>query len=395
MPNPPPGERVSMRDENLAQFCTERQWEILEAYWSEGSERKAAAKLGVHHSLIAHTRRRVTMNAARQGYSPQHDLTKTIPDGWQLKGTSTLYDQDGKPIQQWVKTTQDRARLEEMMREAVEAFASELPRAEPVPAPDGDDNLLVAYPVGDHHIGMYAWAEEAGGDYDLAIAERLLFRAFDYLIGVSPPAGVGLIVLLGDFLHYDSMVPVTPTNRNQLDADSRFPKMVRTAIRSIRYAIKAALSRHKAVKVIIEIGNHDPASSIFLMEALANVYENEPRVQIDNSPKHFHYLEFGKVLIGTHHGDGVKLENLPITMAADMPEAWGRTTFRYIWTCHTHRDRVLDPPGARTESFRVLGPTDAWAHRNGYRAGRSMVSIVLHKEHGEVERRTVNPAMLQ
>lgn len=395
MTSPPPGARVWGRDEKLAQFCTERQWEILEAYWTHGSERKAAKALGVHCSLISHCRRRVYRNAARQGYAPEHDLTKTIPDGFQLKGTSTLYDQDGKPIQQWVKTTQDKERLEEMMREAIAAFAQELPRAEPVSKIGGHNaDLLVAYPVGDHHFGMYAWKEEAGGDYDLTIAEKLLFGAFDYLIASAPPAGVGLIVLLGDFLHYDSMVPVTPTNRNQLDADSRFPKMVRTAIRAIRYAIKAALSRHEKVRVIVEIGNHDPASSIFLMESLASVYENEPRIEIDTSPKHFHYYEFGKNLIGTHHGDSVKLENLPLTMATDRPEAWGRTKYRYIWTCHTHRDRVLDPAGARVESFRVLGPTDAWAHRSGYRAGRGMVGIVLHKELGEVERRTFNPDML-
>jgi hypothetical protein len=385
-----------MRDEGLRQFATEREWEILEAYWEAGSERKAAAKLGSHHSLVSHTRKRVERKAAKQGYSPKHDFTRVVPDGFQLKGTSTLYDKDGNLAAQWVKTTRDGERQAEMMREAIAAFSTELPRAEPVPKPQATSaHLLAAYPVGDHHFGMYAWKEEAGDDYDLEIAEKLLFGAFDYLIASAPPAGVGLIVLLGDFLHYDSMVPVTPTNRNQLDADSRFPKMVRTAIRAIRYAIKAALSRHEKVRVIVEIGNHDLASSIFLMECLANVYENEPRVEIDTSPKHFHYYEFGKNLIGTHHGDNVKLESLPITMATDRPEAWGRTQYRFIWTCHTHKDRVIDPAGARVESFRVLGPTDAWADKSGYRSSRSMTGIVLHKEFGEVARNTVNPAMLQ
>lgn len=384
-----------MRDENLRQYATERQWEILEAYWQHGSERKAAKALGVHHSFVAHTKRAVLRSAAKHGYAPEHDLTKTIPDGWQLKGTSTLYDKDGNLAAQWVKTTQDKARLEEMMREAIAAFAQELPRAEPVSKiGEYNEDLLAAYPVGDQHMGMYAWAEEAGDDYDLAIGERLLFRAFDHLIAAAPPAGASLIALLADFFHYDSMAPITPQNKNLLDSDSRFPKMVRVSIRAVRYAIKACLERHGKVRVIVEIGNHDPASAIFLMECLANVYEDDSRVEIDTSPKHFHYYEFGLNLIGTHHGHGVKLEGLPLIMAADQPEAWGRTKHRYIWTGHVHRDRRIDIGGVIVESMKVLPPTDAWAHQKGYRSKRGMSGIVLHKQHGEVARYTVNPEML-
>ncbi len=259
-----------MRDENLRQFATDRQWEVLEAYWREGSERKAAEALGVDNAYIGAVKKAVLRKAAMRGYAPAHDMTRAAPDGFHLKGTSTLYDKDGNLAAQWVKTTQDRERQAEMMREAAEAFASELPKAEPAPSIDFEvnANLLAAYPVGDHHFGMHAWREEAGEDYDLKIAEKLLFGAFDHLIMAAPPAEVALLPFLGDFMHYDSMVPVTPTNRNQLDADSRFGKMVRYAIRGIRYAIRAALNRHSKVRVIIEIGNHDLASLVFLMEAL-------------------------------------------------------------------------------------------------------------------------------
>jgi hypothetical protein len=384
-----------MRDENLRQFATDRQWEVLEAYWREGSERKAAAALGVDNAYIGAVKKAVLRKAAMRGYAPAHDMTRAVPDGFHLKGTSTLYDRDGNLAAQWVKTTQDRERQAEMMREAAEAFASELPKAEPIPAPAATmDHLLAVYPVGDHHFGMHAWREEAGEDYDLKIAEKLLFGAFDHLIMAAPPAEVALLPFLGDFMHYDSMVPVTPANRNQLDADSRFGKMVRFAIRGIRYAIRAALNRHSKVRVIIEIGNHDPASAVFLMEALSNIYENDPRVEVDTSPAQFHYFEYGKVLIGTNHGHRVKMDRLPLLMAIDCPEAWGRTVHRVWLTGHIHKKKLHDEGGADAESFRVLAPTDAWAQNEGYRSKRSMVAIIYHKEHGEVARYTVNPEML-
>jgi hypothetical protein len=164
----------------------------------------------------------------------------------------------------------------------------------------------------------------------------------------------------------------------------------------MRYTIQSALTRHGRVHVIVEIGNHDLAASIFLMECLANVYEGEPRVSVDTSPSLFHYYEFGRNLIGVHHGHAVKkITDLPLIMASDRAEAWGRTKHRHWWTGHIHQQQVHDVQGCKVESFRVLPPTDAWAHGHGYRGARSMTGIVHHVEHGEVARYSVNPAMLE
>ena len=40
------------------------------------------------------------------------------------------------------------------------------------------------------------------------------------------------------------------------------------------------------------------------------------------------------------------------------------------------------------ESFRTLAPGDAWPIDSGYRAGREIQAIILHKDYGEVERHT-------
>jgi hypothetical protein len=247
--------------------------------------------------------------------------------------------------------------------------------------------------VGDHHFGMLSWDKETGADYDLAIGDRLLRGAFDYLLAATPPCEQAVVAFLGDFMHYDSFKAVTPTSGNLLDADSRFPKMVRTAMRAMRYAIEVTAARHGQVRVIVEIGNHDLASSIFLMEALANIYENDPRITVDTSPMHYHYLEFGRCLVGTHHGHGTKPDKLPQVMAVDRAEAWGRTKHRYFWTGHVHHDATRDHEGCRVESFRILAPADAWTHQKGYRARRDMKAILLHREHGEVARHTVTPDM--
>lgn len=389
-------------DLGLREFATNSQWVKMVAIAKQGGVVGAAKQLRLAHSTVGAAQKAVLTKAARQGYAPDHDLTHTIPDGYRLKGASTLYDKDGKTKIQWVKSEIDKERQHEMFLEIVDELTNGLPRAKPIKMPKTTmDNLMACYPVGDHHLGMLSWDKETGQDYDLKIGEALLNGATNHLVNISPDCERATIVFLGDFMHYDSFEPVTPTSRNQLDVDSRFPKMVRVAIRSMRHLIETAAAKHKYVNVIIEIGNHDLSSSIFLMECLYNVYENNERITIDTSPMHYHYFSFGQNLVGVHHGHGTNMANLPLIMAADKPEEWGETKYRYWWTGHIHKStkqpaaNALDFTGCTVESFRILAPNDAWSHQRGYRSHRDMKSIILHKEFGEVARHTVNPEMLQ
>jgi hypothetical protein len=375
---------LKLVDPQLQRYATEREWEILNADVSVTSRHLRRVKAAV------------TQKAALAGYSPDHDMTHETPPGFNVKGTSTLYDSDGEVKSQWVKTAQDKEQQEIAFRAAIEGFTDDLPRAEITKGPTtASSDLMACYPVGDHHVGMLSWDKETGKDYDLQIAENLLMGATNHLIQMAPACETATIVFLGDFMHYDSFTPETPTSRNKLDADSRFPRMVRYAVRSMRYMIQRALTQHQQVNVIVEIGNHDLSSSIFLMECLSNVYEHEPRVSIDTSPMHYHYFTHGKVLVGVHHGHGAKMAQLPLIMAADRAADWGTSTFRYWWTGHIHHDSAKDFHGTRVESFRILAPNDAWAAEKGYRSMQDMKGIILHKEFGEVSRHTVNPEMLK
>jgi hypothetical protein len=316
-----------------------------------------------------------------------------IPDGIVTK-VSTLYDADGQVKQQWVmEKPEDRDRLI-LWQEIAKDIASDTDQVGYIKKPaQGITDLMTCYPIGDLHLGMLSWDKETGHDWDLKIGERVFDEAMGYLVQNSPDSDTGLVAFLGDFMHYDSFEAVTPTGGNLLDADSRYPKMVKVAIRSARKAIEKAALRHQNVRVIVEIGNHDLSNSVFMAHALDALYEGNPRIVVDTTPSHFHYVEHGKVLIGTYHGHKVKPERLPSIMAADKYEAWGRTKHRYWLTGHVHNQRLWDFPGVSVESFRVLAPQDAWAFNSGYRSQRDMKAIVYHSEHGEVSRITVNPEM--
>ena len=428
-------------DPGLRVYATNRQWEMLEAWEKYGSQKEAAKHLNIANQGVSESWLAVQKKAGQHGYAPDHDLTHPTAPGMSSKGTSvlynadgtvqktwsktkqegrspdevvrlpdpkiivklsTLYDQEGNITQQWVAEKPEAVAQAEAWQEYAKALSEDLPRAEPVEPPtDTDSDLLAGYPVGDHHMGQLSWGEETGDSWDLKIGERMLAGATNFLVSQAPAAGQALIAFLGDFMHYDSFESVTPTSRNQLDVDSRFPKMVRASIRAIRHMIESTLRKHAQVHVIVEVGNHDLSSSIFLMECLANTYESEPRVTVDTSPMHFHYYCFGDNLIGTHHGHGTHMKNLPLIMAADRPKEWGAAKHRFWWTGHLHTAKrqvavdLQDLSGCTVEQFRVLAATDAWAAQRGYRATRSMSSIILHRRYGEVARNTVNPEMFE
>jgi hypothetical protein len=242
---------------------------------------------------------------------------------------------------------------------------------------------------------MYAWAKETGEDFDLELAERLTLEAVDSLVSAAPPAATAILLLLGDVFHADDQSNRTPGHKNQLDVDSRYPKVIQVGIKTFRHAILRALEKHDKVIVREEPGNHDPHAKWALLYTLAAYFENNPRVVVDLSPAKFWYYRFHKVLIGSTHGDTIKPDQLPGLMAADRAEDWGTTKHRYWYSGHIHNTQVKEYPGVVWEAFRTLAAKDAWTAGQGYRAGRDMRCIVHHKDHGKIARFRCDIGMLQ
>lgn len=384
-------------DPRLLEFCkTDLQREKIKAVMEAGSAAKASKVLGVNRRSVDKAVTAVKGYAAKQGYSPDHDMTHVVPDGFSLKGTSTLYNEDGKPQMQWVKTSIDRERQQELMREAIEAMAEGLPKIPRAAAPKKvASDLMAIYPLGDPHVGVLSWSDETGQDWDLKIAERVFCSAFDRVVRTAPPCEQAVIVNLGDYFHSDNMEARTTRSGHALDTDGRYAKMIRVGVKIMRQMIKSALEQHKRVRVINATGNHDDTGALFLSVALAEMYENEPRVTVDTSPAPFHYFQHGKSMFGVHHGHSCKPDRLPGVMATDQPKMWGDTVHRMWLTGHIHHDTRKEHAGCVVESFRTLAAKDAYAAWGGYRAQQDTKCLVIHKEHGEVERHTVNVAMVQ
>jgi hypothetical protein len=364
---------------------------VLNAIEQTGGNQVQAAKL-LNLDRSTFRNRLATAMRRQVGIAKPEHLSPYV-----VKGTSTLVDAEGNTKLQWIKTSLDRERFDDAMREYVEWLAQGAKgKAELTPAPvHSQDDLLSVYAIGDPHLGLFSWAAETGEDFDLKIAERLTTSAVARLVSCSPDSSEALILELGDLLHADDSTNQTPTSKHSLDVDTRYAKVMQVALRTLKHCISLTLQKHQKVTVRIVPGNHDPHSSFAIALCLNAFYDCEPRVIIDLSPSAFWYMKFGRVLLGSHHGNGIRPEALPGIMAADMPGEWGTTLFRYWYIGHIHHIQRREFSGASVESFRTLAARDAWHAAKGYRAGRDMSLLVLHKDFGEIERHRADVAMLQ
>lgn len=382
-------------DIELLTYATEAQAVAIRAVHEHGSARAAAAHIGISHQAITAAIARVRANAAQRGYAPEHDMRRPAAPGFAVKGTSTYYDEDGKVRGQWVKTTQDKAEMAELLKEFALGLAEEVKGLAPLTKPPAatDDDLLSVYPMGDPHVGMMAWWEETGNNFNLKIAERLTCAAVDRLVSSAPASRRALLLNLGDMFHADNQSNVTRSG-HQLDVDGRWKKVLQVGLRAMVHCIRRLLEKHAEVLVRINSGNHDGHTSYALALMLDCYFHGEPRVIIDLSPAATWYLHFGNNLIGSTHGDTIKGKDMMGVMAADKAAEWGQTRHRYWYVGHVHHQDVKEYPGGVVEYFRTLAARDAWHAGQGYRAGRDMRLIVLHREHGEIERHRCDIAML-
>jgi hypothetical protein len=386
-----------MIDPKLYQYATVRQLEVLEAIDQHPSIRAASRALGVNKKVVSESLAAVKRKAALAGYSPDHDLTRPVAPGQMLRGASTLYRRgEPEPVLQWVKSKTDDAAREKIIREIIAGMMDEVPKAEPVPfAGPAEASLCNVYTLTDSHVGALCWHREGGADWDLKIAEATLTGCFERMISASPAADKCVIAQLGDFLHQDSMLPVTPTSGHILDADGRFSKVVAVAIRVLRSVVGMALAKHRNVIVLMAEGNHDTASSVWLRAMFAALYENEPRVHVIDSPLPYYVHQHGSTMIGWHHGHLKKPDQLPLLFAAQFPTVWGSTVKRYIHCGHRHHVEEKEHSGVHVIQHPTLAARDAYAARGGWIADRTVTAVTYHDKFGRYSTATVCPEMME
>jgi hypothetical protein len=385
-------------DAALAEFATDRQREYLAAVEEHGTENAASRALGINPRTLQRALRKLEARAARKGHAPGHWKDGVAP-GY-LMGKVTVQRANGVVERTWERQSPDERSSE--IDAALDRRIEQITPLEPRDLPDilGPANILNQVTIADGHVGALAWGKETGSEpWDLNIARDTLLTGACWLMDNLPAAEELLLVILGDFTDTDGYAPLTPASKNLLDVDGRYPKIADVGSEVIENAVLHGLRRYKRVRLVIKPGNHDPLSAWWMRKLFTRIFENEPRVIVEQSIRPYWAMLFGKTMISTHHGDKARLGELPGIFAADFAQMWGQATYRVCHTGHMHFKHFIVHSGVEERGMMVyqhptLAARNAWAADKGLSAARELLGHSYHANGAMAQTLHFSPEML-
>lgn len=251
-----------------------------------------------------------------------------------------------------------------------------------------EGHLLLISPA-DVHIGKLCSAFETGEDYDAQIAVQRIRDGVHGILHKAQGFNIDRILLVigNDILHVDTPKSTTTSGTFQ-DSHLMWYDAFRMA-KGIYVEIIETLMQIAPVTVHYNPSNHDYSHGFFLADTISSWFANCKAVTFDVSIAHRKYFKYGANLIGSSHGDGAKIQDLPLLMAHEAKKEWSETEHRYFYTHHIHHKMSKDYLGVCVESLRSPSGTDSWHHRNGYQfAPKAVEGFIHNKEHGQIARIT-------
>lgn len=250
-----------------------------------------------------------------------------------------------------------------------------------------DEHLFVIDPA-DVHIGKLAKSFETGEDYDNQIAVQRVREGVDGLLAKAKGFRIDKILFVGgnDILHIDTPKRTTTSGTDQ-DTDGMWYTNFLIA-KELYIEILTKLVKVADVHFVFNPSNHDYTHGFFLADVIQTYFKDCKNITFDCSIAHRKYFVYGQNLIGTTHGDGGKMDNLPLTMAHESPD-WGSCKHRYIYIHHFHHKISKDYMSVCVEALRSPSGTDSWHHRNQYQhAPKAIEGYIHHPLHGQIARLT-------
>jgi hypothetical protein len=253
--------------------------------------------------------------------------------------------------------------------------------------PSSDGHLMVISPA-DVHIGKLCTSFETGEEYNQQIAVKRVMEGVDGLLNSASGWNLDSIHLIigNDILHTDTPRRTTTSGTPQ-DTDGMWYENFLNGVRLYVDVINT-LKQVADVHVSYNPSNHDYTNGFFLAQLIETHFRLDKNVTFDVSIAHRKYYAYGENLIGSSHGDGAKIQDLPLLMAHESKH-WTECKHRYIYTHHLHHKTSKDVMSVCVETLRSPSGTDSWHHRNGYQhAPKAIEAFIHHKRNGQIARLT-------
>jgi hypothetical protein len=311
------------------------------------------------------------------------------PENWEFGWVKT------KEGTVFIRKTEQDTSFEDMREEFLESVKKYAPNHKTFKRKELSDPHLLVIDIADLHIGKLAVDSETGDPYNTDVAISRAIEGVEGILNKAQGFDIEkiLFVVGNDVLHVDSVANTT-TGGTRQDTTGMWFENYKLA-RELYVRVIEMLLTVADVHIVHNPSNHDYVTGFMLADSLFSWYRKSENVTFDVTNAHRKYFMYGNNLIGTSHGDGAKMEELPLIMANEAKYMWAATDWRYIYLHHIHHKKQFqfmhgkDYHGVTVEYLRSPSGTDSWHHKNGYQhAPKAVEGFIHHKSFGQVARLT-------
>lgn len=278
-----------------------------------------------------------------------------------------------------------------LKNELIELIKDYAPKYPDIKYPKHNDPCLLIVNPADVHIGKYGSPAEHDDEYNVDIARKRVIEGIQGILNYAQGYNIKKILFAigNDILHTDGHNKTTSGTPQSVHMEwhEHFVIALELYVEAVEMLMQIA-----PVDCIHSMSNHDYYSGFHLAHCLKSWYRNSKHVSVDASPSHRKYYKFGNSLLGFSHGDGAKMNDLPLIMANESKQ-WDSTNHRYWFLHHVHhkiKHRWLDGKdyhGCSVEYMRSPSGTDSWHHRNGYQgSAKAIEGFIISENNGQIAR---------
>lgn len=332
----------------------------------------------------------ITTQEANNAFEEKLDDAKfNIPENWSHGWLKT------KEASIFIRNKEGVISFDEMREKFIAEMSSYSPSYPKIKRKPITDKHLLVLDVSDLHIGKYASESETNDGYN---SDKAVERALEGVEGILSkakgfPLDKIMFIIGNDVLHIDNPRNTTTSGTGQDVSGMWHENYIRA--RDLYIKIIERLMTISDVHIVHNPSNHDYISGYMLADSIYCWFRKSKNVTFDVSNNHRKYFSYGVNLIGSSHGDGAKMADMPLLMANESPELWAKTRYRYIYLHHIHHKQTTkfqsgkDFQGVTVEYLRSPSGSDAWHHRNGYVGAKKAIEAFIHnKDYGQIARLT-------
>jgi len=293
-------------------------------------------------------------------------------------------------VMNWQVTVRLRRKAPKPIQEAIRGLLDEWPKGVIVKSArksKGTREHVAVLGLHDAHFGKLCWGEESGHNYDTKLAAQAYSDCVADLLEKTRSFPLETIHLPvgSDFFQVDNWMNTTASG-TAVEHDGRFQKVFTVGVKAISSAVEMCLAHSQTVNLMWVPGNHDLATSWYLMQVIAERFRDHASVTFDSGPKRRKCLVYGVNMIWVLHGEKEKFNDLPLIMATELRPLWSKHPCCEIHMGHKHKSKEMkfissdEFGGIRVRTLPSISGTDRWHYDQGYIKNRRVSEVYLYNK---------------